>query len=437
MSKIIIKETEENKCNNQAINVLNAPELIVNVVDSIMGSGKTQWAISYMKNNLSKKKFIYVTPFLTEVDRIKAAIPGFKSPEQQKFMTKSGHLAELVSQGHNIAMSHELLKNLSVKQLSLFKDYTLILDETLGFITRYKEAGLKDMEILLEAGAITFDSISKKYSITKKGKGFMTNGEDGKKGKLRKELRLIEEGKLFLYGNKSLMYELPKEIITSFQNIFMMTYLFEGSIAYAFLKAHKIPYKKYQVINKNNDSYEIVDYSESRANERASDYYKLIKLYNGKYNQEINKCIGSLSYKSQDNMSIAKAEYLGNIMRSFFRFCHARQGEVLWSVFDLIKDKAKVKDYSNSYLPHNSRATNKYSHTKTLAYCVSKYIDPAIRGYLSTKYQVQIDEEKLALATLLQWIFRSRIRNGEEINLFLPCPKMRKKLKKWGYLKKL
>ncbi len=432
MSKIIKQETEENKCKNQVINVLNTSELIVKVIDSIMGSGKTQWAISYMKNNLSEKKFIYVTPFLDEVGRIKNEIPSFESPEDQKFMTKSGHLSELVRQGHNIAMSHELLKNLSVKQLSLFKDYTMILDETLGFISSYKEAGLKDMEILLEAGAIKFDSESNKYSITEKGKEFMKSGADSKKSKLRKELRLIEEGKLYLYGNKSLICELPKELVTSFQDIFIMTYLFEGSIAYAFLEAHNIPYKKYQITKEDNISYDIVDYLESRAKKRAVNYYELINLHEGKYNQKINECIGSLSYTSQKNMTNAKAENLGKIMRSYFRLDNARQGEVLWSVFDAIKDKVKVNDYSNSYLPHNSRATNKYSHTHTLAYCVSKYAHPDIRGYLSTKYQVKVDEDKLALDAMLQWIFRSRIRNCQSINLLLPCPKMRKKLKNWG-----
>ena len=435
MSKITKLTTEENKSKNLNVkdnDVLNTSELIVKVIDSIMGSGKTQWAISYMKNNLSEKKFIYVTPFLEEVDRIKKAVPGFESPEDQKFMTKSGHLSELVKQGHNVAMSHELLKNLSVKQLSLFKDYTMILDETLGFITSYKEAGLKDMEILLEAGGITFDSESNKYSITEYGKELMKKGKDGKKTKLYKELRLIEEGKLYLYGNKSLMCELPKELVTSFQNIFMMTYLFEGSIAYAFLEAHNISYKKYQVVQETDSSYQIADYSESLAKTRTQAYYKLINLHEEKYNLKIIDSIGSLSHRAQEKMSSAEAKLLGEIVRQYLRSMSASQGDVLLSVFGSIKEKVKIKGFSSSFLPYNSRATNKYSHTHTLAYCISKHAHPDIRGYLSTKYQVGIDEDKLALDSMLQWIFRSRIRNRENINLFLPCPKMRKRLKEWG-----
>ena len=34
----------------------------MNIVDSIMGTGKTSWAIRYM-NQETEKRFIYVTPY--------------------------------------------------------------------------------------------------------------------------------------------------------------------------------------------------------------------------------------------------------------------------------------------------------------------------------------------------------------------------------------
>ena len=51
----------------------------IKVVDSIMGSGKTTWAINYMKAN-PDKRFIYVTPFLAECERVRAEIPTMKTP---------------------------------------------------------------------------------------------------------------------------------------------------------------------------------------------------------------------------------------------------------------------------------------------------------------------------------------------------------------------
>lgn len=42
----------------------------INIVDSIMGSGKTSWAIQYMNEAPTYQKFIYITPFKTEVERV-------------------------------------------------------------------------------------------------------------------------------------------------------------------------------------------------------------------------------------------------------------------------------------------------------------------------------------------------------------------------------
>ena len=45
----------------------------VTVVDSICGSGKTSWAINYMNDN-TDKKFIYITPYLDEIQDRKSVV---------------------------------------------------------------------------------------------------------------------------------------------------------------------------------------------------------------------------------------------------------------------------------------------------------------------------------------------------------------------------
>lgn len=44
----------------------------IKIIDSIMGSGKTSAAINYMNKDY-QKKFIYITPYLDEVDRVISA----------------------------------------------------------------------------------------------------------------------------------------------------------------------------------------------------------------------------------------------------------------------------------------------------------------------------------------------------------------------------
>ncbi|QPW59134.1 hypothetical protein IRP63_13840 (plasmid) [Clostridium botulinum] len=47
----------------------------INIIDAICGAGKTQYAIQMMNNsNVIENKFIYITPFLKEVDRVKKSV---------------------------------------------------------------------------------------------------------------------------------------------------------------------------------------------------------------------------------------------------------------------------------------------------------------------------------------------------------------------------
>ena len=55
----------------------------IKICDAIMGAGKTSAAINYM--NDSQGKFIFITPYLKECDRIidNCPIKNFKSPKDK------------------------------------------------------------------------------------------------------------------------------------------------------------------------------------------------------------------------------------------------------------------------------------------------------------------------------------------------------------------
>ena len=42
---------------------------------------------------------------------------------------------------------------------------------------------------------------------------------------------------------------------------------------------------------------------------------------------------------------------------------------------------------------------------------------------------IKVDENSYALSELLQWIWRSQIRNGEPITIYIPSKRMRESLK--------
>lgn len=54
----------------------------MHIIDAICGAGKTQGMINHINSSLDEDKFLYITPFLTEVERIKSSCPSkkFKEP---------------------------------------------------------------------------------------------------------------------------------------------------------------------------------------------------------------------------------------------------------------------------------------------------------------------------------------------------------------------
>ena len=78
----------------------------------------------------------------------------------------------------------------------------------------------------------------------------------------------------------------------------------------------------------------------------------------------------------------------------------------------------------------NSRATNEYRDRKYIAYTVNRFINPYMKAFFHSK-GIEVNEDKYALSEMLQFIFRSAIRCGESINIYIPSKRMRTLLKNW------
>ena len=82
-------------------------------------------------------------------------------------------------------------------------------------------------------------------------------------------------------------------------------------------------------------------------------------------------------------------------------------------------------------IERNNFKTNKNSHKfkdKTvLIYLLNIYPSPVISDYLAAK-GYPLDADTYALAQLLQWIWRSAIREDKPVYLYLPSSRLRKLL---------
>ena len=85
--------------------------MIVKVCDAMCGFGKTSGCITMM-NQKDDRRYIFITPYLSEVDRIKAQCTEreFYSPEKtyEHNFSKLNAIHELLREGKDIASTHAL-----------------------------------------------------------------------------------------------------------------------------------------------------------------------------------------------------------------------------------------------------------------------------------------------------------------------------------------
>ena len=81
----------------------------------------------------------------------------------------------------------------------------------------------------------------------------------------------------------------------------------------------------------------------------------------------------------------------------------------------------RMNDEEQSRLYKNYRDDN-YQKTREKYEC---WYTPKINGALNN--------DKIALAEMLQWIWRSQIRRGQPINIYIPSKRMRRLLMEWLY----
>ena len=135
---------------------------MVYVCDAVMGSGKTTATINYI-NSHPEKKFIYITPYLGESDRIvdNCDMIKFETPSGKRGAAKSGKYSkledvrELIASGKNISSTHALFKTYDSEMLSMITEqgYILIIDENVE-VTEKSGDSMDDIKNFRQVGSI-------------------------------------------------------------------------------------------------------------------------------------------------------------------------------------------------------------------------------------------------------------------------------------------
>lgn len=107
----------------------------------------------------------------------------------------------------------------------------------------------------------------------------------------------------------------------------------------------------------------------------------------------------------------------------------------MWTTFETYKAKIQGNGYSGGkknicFLPINTKGTNAFSHKNVLAYTVNIFMNPVMKNFFKLQ-GLEVDEDTFATSEMIQWIWRSAIRNDKPVTLYIPSDRMRNLLLKW------
>jgi hypothetical protein len=396
----------------------------VKVCDALCGAGKTTACINMI--NSSDKRFIFITPYLAEVERIikSCAGKGFVTPISKLYdgQTKLQDIHKLLKQGKNIASTHSLFANYTeeTKELIRSQGYTLILDEVIDL---FRPVGIDkgDIELLL------------RNNIAFKDGDEVVWGDQEYTGITFSEIMQMSKSKNLIDVGGSLFFWLvPMDVFDCFESIYILTYLFEHQPLKFFFDINKIAYELIGT-KRENGTFRLCQITEM---DRAVDLKSKIHILDNEKLNDIGRDFYALSSrwfeKSLKETNQPNISRLKNNLANVFRYHFIGDTDKrMWASVNQYRKTIKGKGYSNGFISFNRRATNEFAHKRFLAYCVNVFLQPWMVNYLKKLGAAEINQDMYALSVLVQWIFRSAIRNNEEIWIYLPSRRMRQILQRW------
>lgn len=385
------------------------------IVDARMGRGKSSAAIRYMNEHKDSKRFLYITPFLSEVDRICEAC-DFDQPDSDH-LTKSAELKNHLRRGDNVAASHSLFYLMDDEAIALSSErgYSLIIDESIDVVSRIPTS-VHDMRLIVD----DLSTIDEDGHIIWRDPCYTGKFTEYKEAADTKQLYMIDG---------SIIEILNPGILSAFESVYILTYLFAGSVLDAYLQYFGFHCKAIGVC-KDGKGFRFTDTPDAP---QPIDYSGLIRIVDNSRMNSVGDPKYSLSKawydrRGYDHPDIKK---LRKHTDNFFR--HMTSGgsdKRLWTCFKSDLFKVSGSRYRKNFLQLASRATNEYAGATDIAYLVNRYADPNIIKFFAQR-NIHIDPKNFALSEMLQWIWRSAIRNGEPINLYIPSRRMRTFLTEW------
>ena len=395
----------------------------ITVIDSVMGSGKTQWAIQNMNEASPLENFIFITPFLSEVERVKKSVTGrqFVEPTIYNGTSKMEDLKRLIASNKDIVSTHALFSRADDELVELLEqsNYTLILDEVFDVV---ESVAIKPADIrrLQSNGDIVINPITMQVDWT---------GDAHDNSRYRDIRELAQAGNLYLFRASFMVWAFPVSVFKAFHQAIVLTYLFKCQMQRYYFDMFALTYD-YKGVHKVREKYELCEHDVK--NERRKELRELIEIYEGKMN-DVGRGKFELSQAKLKKYDVSTLEQIRKNTANFFKHYadNAKKDDVYLSTLKEVEPHLTPRGFKQSVIPHNARATNEYAERRAVAYLINRFMNRDKAAFFQDN-GISVNEDLYALSELVQWLWRSRIRNGEPIHAYIPAERMRDLLERWA-----
>lgn len=404
----------------------------IEVLDAIMGSGKTQGIIKWMLDNPGNK-YLYISPMLTEVEeRIPKACEAldFTFPSTEEHNTKSEHLLELLKNGCNIAFTHSLFTDLSQEHLDTISkhQYVMIIDEEVSLIEPYKGKYSKgDITSLEQAGHIKVDE----NNLGKVEWLWDTMSENTQYSGLK---RLCSVDMLYCSkrSRDMMVIQLPIALVKSAKRTIILSYLFKGSVMASFLKLKGIEISDFTEVELMKDTQTVLEEAKKLVNFCSLPSTNAVKKY------------GMSSSWYSTNATKEQLKKLGGAIRGVYNRV-GKENLLITLPKDSVEriiDKNKNPRFilpkgvspEGVFLHCGARATNDYADKSVALHAYNRYVNTVVKAYMQDygeELEAIPDDDQFALSEMVQWLWRTRIRKDQPIDVYILPERMEKLLKLW------
>ena len=413
---------------------------VIEIIDYPCVSCKTTKMIENFKED---QKYLVILPLLSEVDRVIEASKGieFVQPDENDNAqgTKTSSLESQLLLGNNIATTHSMYEKLvPLIRDGLLDDYDIIIDEVpevVKMVTSKSKTSIQ--EFYLDTGYMDVDATTGLVRPTMKWWHHRDDVSDTLSPKI---LNFAETGCLYLQEGKMFIWALPQSILNAGRSVTVMTYKSEGSMLLAYLRKLGLPF---EVSNDN----QLEENFRARAAELITiEGIPALSKTNFSYTAQV-KGMSSPSYATKIARSLKNLRErklvgvdINNILLTSKKDAWnkaANDNNPNTADEDETPKKnskpgvfakgSRMKDVN--WVANTTRGTNDYMHCSHLIYLYDQNINFIVARWLGDSSQAFKDA--YALTELIQWVWRSRVRRGEPITLYLPSLRMRKLFEAW------